>query len=123
MSYACRVGNLVHPRRVTYVTAQSLESLGYGISVAVLYLAVLQFLKTSEQPRPPHAKKLSLVPVVLIPLTMVLSVVVAPVGFALMYERDDPQSNLVGLRLLYASFWVRTCLLWAGSTLKSCSHF
>lgn len=91
-----------------YVTFHSLESNGYGISVAVLLLAIFQFLRTSEQPRPPHARALSAFPLILILFLVALSLVLAPVGFALLYERDDRRSNYVGEKLLLASFWVRS---------------
>ena len=107
-AYAVDVANLVHPRRVLYVTAESLENVGYGISVAVLYLAIFQFLRTSEQPRPPHAKALSALPIALVVPTAALSVVLAPMGYAYLYERDDAGSNAAGKRLLYASYWVCT---------------
>lgn len=107
-SYAIDVANLVHPRRVLYVTSESLENVGYGISVAVLYLAIFQFLRTSEQPRPPHAKALSALPIALVVPTAALSVVLAPMGYAYLYERDDAGSNAAGMRLLYASYWVCT---------------
>ena len=107
-AYAVNVANLVHPRRVLYVTSESLETVGYGISVAVLYLAIFQFLRTSEQPRPPHAKALSALPIALVVPTAALSVVVAPMGYAYLYERDDTGSNAAGKRLLYASYWVCT---------------
>ena len=107
-SYAVRVANLVHPRRVLYVTSESLENVGYGISVAVLYLAIFQFLRTSEQPRLPKAKALSALPLALVVPTAAFSVVLAPLGYAYLYERDDAGSNSAGLRVLLASYWVRT---------------
>lgn len=121
ISYALHIVNLVSPRRVLYVTFQSLESIGYGISVAVLFLAIFQFLRTSEQPRPPHARALSAFPLVLIPFMVALSVVLAPVGFALLYERDDPRSNYVGEKLLLASFWVRS-ITWVVHTTHVSKH-
>ena len=109
-SYAVTVANLAHAARVLYVAAQSLENVGYGISVAVLYLAIFQFLRTGEQPRLPHAKALSALPIALVVPTAAFSVVLAPIGYAYMYERDDAASNSVGLKLLYASYWVRARL-------------
>ena len=79
-----------------------------ALSVAVLYLAIFQFLRTSEQPRPPHAKALSALPIALVVPTAALSVVLAPIGYAYLYERDDAGSNTAGKRLLYASYWVCT---------------
>ena len=107
-SYAIHVANLVHPRNVFYVTAESLENVGYGISVAVLYLAIFQFLRTSEHPRLPHAKALSALPIALVVPTAAFSVVLAPLGYAYLYERNDAGSNAAGTKILYASYWVRT---------------
>ncbi|KAK9903361.1 hypothetical protein WJX75_003768 [Coccomyxa subellipsoidea] len=106
IGYANSAANIAHPSRELYIVYQTLETVGYGASVVVLFLVVASWLEIHKEPRPPGAKILAVLCHVLPVMTGILAIIIAPIAFTKIYGSDDLAANKEGRKLELATFWV-----------------
>ncbi|BDA44547.1 hypothetical protein COCOBI_06-0230 [Coccomyxa sp. Obi] len=111
VGYACLTAELRHPSRQLYIAFQTLESMGYGASIEVLFKTMGNWLKTPHNPRPPHPKLLDMLGHLLMVVTMVLSFVLSPIGFTMLYDTDSREANFHGRKIDMTVFWGRLAVL------------
>ncbi|CAL8463230.1 g2764 [Coccomyxa elongata] len=111
VGYACSTAELRHPSRQLHIAFQTLESMGYGASIEVLFKTMGDWLKTPHNPRPPHPKLLEWLCHLLMVVTITLSIILSPIGFTMLYDTDNKEANFHGRKIDMTVFWGRLAVL------------